>query len=68
MLVDFEKEISKLNQVRTGQIKEGLSLGIPAIDEFMRFKHSSFNVILGHSNVGKTTVILYMMLYLWILM
>ena len=62
MLVDFDKEISKLNQVRTGQIKEGLSLGIPAIDEFMRFKHSSFNVILGHSNVGKTTVILYMML------
>ena len=62
MLIDFQSEINKLNQVRTGQIKEGLGLGVPSIDEFMRFKYGSFNVILGHSNVGKTTVILYLML------
>lgn len=62
MLIDFDQELEKIQQVRTGQIKEGLKLGNKNIDEYIRFKRSNFNVILGHANVGKTTVILYLML------
>lgn len=62
MIVKFEEQIEKINLIRKGEIKEGLKLNIPAIDERFRFKFGNFNVILGHANVGKTTVILYMML------
>src|SRR6056300_173343 len=62
MLINFEEQIGKLRKVRTGQIKEGLRLDIPQIDQHFRFKYGNFNVILGHANVGKTTVILYLML------
>jgi len=62
MLINLEKTYEHLNKIRTGQIKEGLKLGINEIDQFLRFKYGNFNVILGHANVGKTTVILYLML------
>lgn len=62
MLVNFSEQIEKLKDVRSGNIKEGLKLGVPAIDEWMRYKPSNFNVILGHANVGKTTTILFLML------
>lgn len=62
MLIDFSKQMDKLNDVRSGKFKEGLSLGVPGIDEYLRFKPGNFNVILGHANVGKTTVVLYLML------
>ena len=58
----LKRNTKKLDDIRSGKIKEGLKLNIPSIDEFIRFKHSNFNVILGHANVGKTTVILYLML------
>ena len=61
MLINFEDHINKLDQVRSGQIKEGLKLGLPEIDEYLRFKYGNFNVILGHANVGKTSLILYLM-------
>jgi predicted ATPase len=35
---------------------------VPQIDQHFRLKKGNFNVILGHANVGKTTVILYLML------
>ena len=62
MLIDFEKTVSTLRDVKSGKIKEGLKLGIDQIDEYLRFKPTNFNVILGHANVGKTSVILYLML------
>jgi len=62
MLIDYKKTSQHLNDIRSGKVKEGLKLGIPEIDDFIRFKPSNFNVILGHANVGKTTVILYLML------
>tara|TARA_R100001440_G_scaffold17880_1_gene29981 strand:+ start:2886 stop:3800 length:915 start_codon:yes stop_codon:yes gene_type:complete len=62
MLINFKEELEKLNKVRTGKLKEGLKLGHKKLDEHIRFKRSNFNVILGHANVGKTTVILYLML------
>mgnify|MGYP003132592652 FL=1 len=62
MLINFKEQLDKLNQVRTGKIKGGLKLNCPSLDEHIRFKRNNFNVILGHANVGKTTVILYLML------
>jgi replicative DNA helicase len=62
MIVNIDEQLQKIKDIRTGKIKEGLKLGIESIDEFLRFKPSNFNVILGHANVGKTTVIMYMML------
>ena len=62
MLINFDDQIDKLYKIRNGQIVEGLTLGFPEIDEFFRFKQGNFLVCLGHANVGKTTVILYLML------
>jgi len=62
MLINYEKVTAHLQDIRTGKIKEGLTLGVPEIDEYFRFKHSEFNIILGHSNTGKTTIVLYLML------
>lgn len=62
MIVEFKDQLNKIRLVRSGKMKEGLKLGIPELDEHFRFKFTNFNVILGHANVGKTTVILYLML------
>ena len=62
MIVDFDKEIIKLNKVRTGEIREAQKLGHPMLDEHFRFKKSSFDIFIGHANVGKTTTVLYLML------
>jgi replicative DNA helicase len=62
MIIDFNAHVQKIKDVRSGKIKEGLKLGIPEIDEHFRYKAGNFNVILGHANTGKTTVILYIML------
>ena len=62
MIIDFSKLRQKVNDIRIGNIKEGLKIDIPDIDQYLRFKPANFNVILGHANVGKTTVILFLML------
>lgn len=62
MLIDQNNLKTKLNDIRTGKIKEGERIGFPEIDDYIRFKQGNFCVILGHANVGKTTLILYMML------
>ena len=50
----------KILDVKYGRIKEGLKLDIPEIDEYLRFKHGNFNLLIGHANVGKTTVLTYL--------
>lgn len=62
MIIEFNQQVDKINEIIAGNLKEGLSLGIPQIDEYLRFKPSNFNVILGHANVGKTNLTLYLML------
>jgi len=62
MLVEFKNEIQKIRDIREKRITEGLRLDVPDIDEHLRLKKGNFNVILGHANVGKTTVVLYLML------
>ena len=62
MLFNFDDQINKLQDIRTGKIKEGLKLGFPTIDEHLRFKYGNFNIVLGHANSGKTTLTLFFML------
>ena len=62
MLINFDDQINKLQDIRTGKIKEGLKLGFPTIDEHLRFKYGNFNIVLGHANSGKTTLTLFFML------
>ena len=61
MLIQLEKHIKKLDEYRAGTLKTGLRLGIPRLDEHFRFKYGDFNIILGHANVGKTSLVLYLM-------
>lgn len=51
-----------LYKVKRGQIAQGLKLGVFDLDEHIRFKAGQFNIIMGHANVGKTTVALYLMM------
>ena len=62
--IDFSKLHEDLLAVREGRVKEGYKFGHEAIDEFLRFKPKNFNIILGHANVGKTSLTLYLMLLL----
>ena len=62
MLINYEKVTAHLDKIRNGEIKEGLTLGFPEIDEYFRYKRSDFSVILGHANTGKTTIVLFLML------
>ncbi len=62
MLINAKDTYEYLQDVRKGTIREGVKLDVPEIDQYFRFKPTNFNVILGHANVGKTTVILYLML------
>ena len=47
--------------VKHDRIPQGLGLGMTEIDEHIRFKRGSFDVVIGHANTGKTTVVMYLM-------
>ena len=64
MITDPLKIYDKLLDIKHGRVKEGLKIGLPEIDEFVRFKQGNFNLLIGHANVGKTTVTLYLFI-LW---
>lgn len=52
----------RILDIKYGRVKEGLKIGVPEIDEYLRLKHTegSLNLAIGHSNVGKTTVLVYL--------
>jgi len=62
MLIDYKQQLGIIGQIRSGKLKQGYRLGIKEIDDYLVFKPTNFNIILGHANVGKTTAILYLML------
>lgn len=49
-----------INDFAEGKITQGLSTGITLLDQHWRFK-KNFTIINGHSNIGKTTFALYLM-------
>tara|TARA_B100001093_G_scaffold376365_1_gene361523 strand:+ start:501 stop:1412 length:912 start_codon:yes stop_codon:yes gene_type:complete len=61
MLINFEDQFEKLNDIRTGKLKEAPKIGIDDIDNVIRFKRN-LTCFAGHANVGKTSIIIYLML------
>ena len=62
MLIDYNDQIKTLNSLRKGEFKQGLKLDIPELDEYFRLKPQDFGIWLGHANVGKTSITIYLML------
>lgn len=61
MVESVDNLMGKLMDVKYNRIPQGLKIGVPEIDEYIRWKRSSFDVVVGHANTGKTTVIMYLM-------
>lgn len=61
MIATTDNIKEKIFDIKEGRIQEGLKIGIPDIDEYIRFKQGNFNLLIGHANVGKTTVICYLL-------
>jgi len=62
VIAQSNKIKDRIFDIKHGRVKEGLKIGIPEIDEYLRLKYSegSLNLAIGHSNVGKTTVLVYL--------
>ena len=63
MIIDHRDNDEFLELARTDKIPQGLGLNID-LDKHLRFKIGSFNIILGHANVGKTYWVLWYLLAL----
>jgi DNA replication protein DnaC len=61
MIANYKNELQKVFDIKDGKIKEGLKLDISEIDEYFRFKRNAMVVIVGHANVGKTHLCVYLM-------
>jgi hypothetical protein len=53
-------DLEWINDFATGKIEKGLTTGLTNLDKYYLFK-KEFTIINGHSNVGKTTMALYLM-------
>ena len=53
-------DLEWINKFANGDIEQGLTTGLPTLDKYYLFK-KEFTIINGHSNVGKTTMALYLM-------
>jgi len=58
MIAQAKKLQDKILDIKYGRVKEGLKIGIPDVDQFIRFKRNTLAAI-GHANVGKTTILIY---------
>lgn len=61
MIEPVDDLLDKLMDVKYNRIPQGLKIGVPEIDEYIRWKRSSFDVVVGHANTGKTTTIMFLM-------
>ena len=58
MILDNNSGKKYLDSIRDGSFKLGLEIGCD-LDNHLRYKQGTFNVMAGHANVGKTKFILY---------
>jgi len=58
MILENNSGKKYLDSIRDGSFKLGLEIGCP-LDNHLRYKQGTFNVMAGHANVGKTKFILY---------
>lgn len=61
MLINFDKHLKKLNDIRAGKVNEGLRLGVDRLDNHFRLVYGNLNFVLGHANTGKTHLVFYLM-------
>lgn len=63
MIINHRENDEFLEQARLNKIPQGLGINNP-LDNNLRFKKGTFNIILGHANVGKTYWVLWYFLAL----
>lgn len=63
MIVNHRDQDHFLELLRTNQVPLGKGIGCD-LDNNLRFKEGSFNIVLGHANVGKTYWLLFYLLCL----
>ncbi len=51
-----------LQQVKDGTLPQGLTTGIPSLDEYFLFKEGNLVIDNGHDNVGKSIIVWYLAL------
>ncbi len=51
-----------IERIRNGTFEMGITTGIPELDKYFLHKRGYFNVVNGHDNVGKSTIIWYLFL------
>lgn len=56
-----DEDFRWINDFAEGKIQSGLETGSKMLDEYWRYK-ANFTIINGHSNVGKTTFALYLII------
>lgn len=59
MIANQTELLNKILDVKNGKVVEGLRIGVPDIDEYLRYKQGNFNILIGHANVGKTSYIIF---------
>ena len=61
MIANKESLKSQILDLKYGRVKQGLKIGADTLDEYFRYKQGNFNLIVGHANVGKTTLLIYLL-------
>jgi archaellum biogenesis ATPase FlaH len=63
MIADVNHLKTSLLDIKHNRVQQGLGLNFPEIDEHIRLKpfQGSFDIVVGHANTGKTTVVMYLM-------
>lgn len=59
MIAETNRIKERIFDIKNGKIQEGLKIGVPDIDEYIRYKQGNFCLWIGHANVGKTTILCY---------
>jgi hypothetical protein len=60
-IAEGEDDKHWLKRLKAGELKVGLTTGFDSLDKYFNFKEGKFNVVLGRANVGKSTVIWFLM-------
>jgi len=64
MIANLRTLEDKILDLKYKRIKTGLGIGIEEIDQYLRLKPADYVIAYGHSNVGKTTILIYLFV-LW---
>jgi len=64
MIANLRTLEDKILDLKYKRIKTGLGIGNEQIDQYLRLKPADYVIAYGHSNVGKTTILIYLFV-LW---